>query len=180
MAVFIHARGVAQIAGALALLGPELGGRVWPQALRAAVVPVRRQARRPNYVFRDGTGVRAFDRRRGRSQSVRLRSTIRFAGIGAYYGSRFFRRGRYAVYIGRRGARHGYVLHEGHGGPIPAGPRRVLTDALESTQNESRAAFTRIAQMRFPLAARAARRTARSLTSAAASRTVARRARRRT
>ena len=177
MVVRIHVD-LGQIPGALAVLGAELGGRVWPFALRAAAVPIRRRARRPDYVFRDGTRVRPFDRARGGTTSVRLRKTIRYRGIGAYYGGRFFRRGRVAVYIGARGARHGYVLHEGHRGPIPASPRRALTRAAEETENEQIAAFTRVARMRFPDAATSARRKGRSLVSSGAARTIARRGRR--
>ena len=174
----IHVERLREIAAAIAGIQPEAGSRVWPQALRAAAVPIRRQARRRDFVFRDGTGVRPFDRKRGYNRSLRLRRTIRIQGLGAYYGNRFVRRGRPGIYIGKAGARHGYVLHEGHGGPIAAGPRRVLTEAMQLTQNESRAAFVRVAQMRFPLAVKASRRNARSLSGAAYARTIARRGRR--
>ena len=157
MDVTLTFQGLFEMHQTLDQLGPESEARVYPPALRAMAAVVRRQARKKNYGFTDGEGVRPFDRARGRTESVRLRSTVSLEGIGARYGNRNYRRGRYAVFAGGQGARHGYLVEAGHGGPRPARPHPFLTRAVLDTQRQQFNAFVDKAQERFPEAVARAR-----------------------
>ena len=128
------------VAGSLRSLSRQLRHRIYGPALLAAARIVRAKARQRDYVFRDGRGTRSSDRRLGRS--VRLRSTIRAQRVRGRYGNESVARGRAAVYIGGRRARHGYLVQAGHGGPRgPAAPRPVLETALRDTTFGQQVAF---------------------------------------
>ena len=165
---------------ALRELTPQMANRVFGPALAAAAMVARARARTRNFVFKDGRGVRRFDRRADRSRSVRLRSTIRVRRVRAYYDGRRYPKGRAAIYAGRRRALHGFLVHEGHGGPHPARPHPFLTTAVNQTIARQRTAFLRVADEKMNMSIRIADRRGWSRRNVQTfGRTVARRGRRR-
>lgn len=173
----VRVRGLGQVRATLIALGPSFEQRVYGPSLGAMAAVVRKRARQRNYGFDDGTGVRPFDRARGRDSSVRLRSTIRSRRIAAYYSGRRYKSGRAAVFAGGPGARHAHLVERGHGGPFPARPHPFLTRALIDTQQQSYTAFVNKVRERFPIAVRMAMRRG-SARATVAGRTFARRGRR--
>ena len=172
--------GLEDVVETLAELGPSLEARVYPQALRSAAVVVARRARLKDYGFKDGPGLRPFDRAQGRTESLRLRKTIRVEGIAAFYSGRRYKRGRAAVFAGAAGARHAYLVEAGHGPPVgPQGspPYPFLGRALLETADEQYNAFVVRARARFPAAVAAARKR-RTGIGASTARTIVRRRRR--
>lgn len=143
---------------ALRELQPQFAALVYGPATAAAARVVRDAAKKKNFGFTDGRGVRSFDAGQGRTKSVRLRSTIRARRIPARYGTRRYRTGRAAVTVGAEGARHGFLVEAGHGGPRPAAAHPFLTRALLDTQNRQFAEFIAKARERYPIAAAAAAR----------------------
>lgn len=156
LAYHINFTGFLEIARTIDELGPAVANAVYGPSLLAMARVVSKRAKQKNFVFRDGTGIRPFDAARGRDSSRRLRTTIRHRAIPAeYYGQRY-KRGRAKVYAGGPGARHAFLVHQGHGPPIVAKPYRFLTDALELTGTEQLTAFIAKASQRYPVAARRA------------------------
>ena len=102
----VGVRGLGQVSAVLRGLGPSFEQRVYGPALGAMAAVVRKRAKSKDYGFKDGTGIRPFDRARGRDSSVRLRSTIRSRRIPAFYSGRRYKSGRAAVFAGGPGARH--------------------------------------------------------------------------
>ena len=171
--------GLSELNATLAELGPAAQRFVFGPALTAQARVVAKAARRlrPPEGFNDSKRATRGVARGARLVQVRLRKTIRTRQRRATYGGRKYQRGRAAVYAGGQGARHGYLVHEGHGGPRPARPYRYLTNAILKTQNQQLVAFSDKARQRFPAAVLSARRTG-AASAAVASRTVARRGRR--
>lgn len=169
--------GFHQAAATLRQLGPTFERRVYAPSLRSGAAVVRKQAKTKNYVFKDGRGVRPFDKARGRTTSRRLRSTIRSRAIKATYSGREYKSGRYAIFAGGPGARHAYLVEEGHGGPRPAKPHRYLQGAMISTRAAVLGAFVRKFRDLFPRAVGDAMSRG-SAVAGTFARTVARRARR--
>ena len=173
----VRVRGVAQLHARLAALGPSFEQRLLGPSLGAMALVVRRKAGQKDFGFNDGTGVRPFDKARGRTVSRRLRKTIRARRIVAYYGGRRYKGGRAAVLAGGPGARHAHLVELGHGGPFPAKPHSFLLRALIDTQQQAYNAFVSKAQERFAIAVSGAVR-GRSARGAVIGRTFARRGRR--
>ena len=172
----INVTGLQEINASLTELGPATQRFVFGPALTAqarVVAKLSRRLRRPEG-FNDSKNQARSVTRGGRTRNVRLRSTIRTRQRRATYGGRQYQRGRAAVYAGGAGARQGYLVHEGHGGPRPAPPYRYLTNAVVRSQNEQMAAFAGKARERFPAAVLSARKTGTG-TSAVFGRTIARR-----
>ena len=168
--------GMGEIQATLSELGPSVQKYVYGPSLGAMASIVRIRARTRDYGFMDRTGVRAFDRAKGRETSVRLRGTIRSRRIAARYGGRRYKAGRAAVFAGGRGAHHAFLVEVGHGGPRPAAARSYLTRALIETQGAQFSAFVSKAQDRFPVAVATATRRGNAL-GASFGRTIARRRR---
>ena len=177
--ITINVVGLSAINATLAELGPATQRFVFGPALTAQARVVAKAARRLRQPqgFNDSKRAARSVARDGKLRQVRLRKTIRTRQRRATYGGKQYQRGRAAVYAGGQGARQGYLVHEGHGGPRPAPPHRYLTNAILTTQNKQLIAFSDKARERFPAAVLGAKRTS-SGSVAVASRTVARRGRR--
>ena len=129
-------------------LGPASARYIFAPALTKFAKVIRGVAAEKNFIFRDGRGVRPFDKAAGRSRSKRLRSTLRTRQWTATYFGRKYRRGRSVVIAGGKLARHSFPLHEGHkdrGGGTVA-PRPYLTQALFRGRSRAYNAF--IAEVR--------------------------------
>ena len=99
----VQVLGLGEIHAALTALGPSFEQRVLGPSLGAMARVVRIKAGTKNFGFQDGTGVRPFDKARGRTESRRLRKTIRARRIAAYYGGRRYKKGRAGVFAGGPG-----------------------------------------------------------------------------
>ena len=173
----VRVQGLGQIHRTISALGPSFEQRILGPSLGAMAGVVRRRAGQKDFGFTDGTGVRPFDKARGKTESRRLRKTIRSRRIAAYYGGRRYKSGRAGVFAGGPGARHAHLVELGHGGPFPAKPHSFLVRALIETEAQGYTAFVRKAQERFGIAVAVAMR-GRSARGAVSGRTFARRGRR--
>ena len=144
--------GLPAAGAAVAALPAAIEVEIYPHALSKSMFPIKRVARKRGFVFQDGTGDRDYDRKRGKP-SQRLRKTIRISRIRAIYGGVSYRKGRAALISGGKGARHGYLVHAGHGGPIKAKPYPYMTEALFQAAPEAMQEFAKEFRARFPQAA---------------------------
>ena len=133
----VHISGLRELGAAIREMGPAAERGVLAPGLAAMARIVRRSARVRDFGFVDRTGA--------------LRRAIRSRQIPARYGGRRYARGRSAVFAGGPGARQGYLVEAGHGGPQPAAPHPFLTRALVETQDAQLQAFILRARERFPV-----------------------------
>ena len=173
----VKVTGLNEVQAAMIELGPSYARRMIGPALNAMARVVRRYAAKKNFIFRDGRGVRPYDKAQGKDQSRRLRSTVRTKQIAGRFAGRKVARLRSLVLAGGTGARHAFLVHDG--GQTNRRPFPFLTEALFRSSSQSYNAFIAKARERHDRAVVAARRKARGSTIAARSRRVALRGRRR-
>ena len=179
MDIKISSAGVAEATAIIAALtsGPSQNKVLGP-SLRAQAVVVSKFVRLPNK--QKGAGDDFADRTPAERAAAGfpgargLRKSIKATGLAANYGGRKYKAGRAAVRAGGKGARHSFLVHDGHGGPRPARPYRFLRRAMLEKEQEALAAFLKTARARFALVATVSRKSG----VGAASRTISRRHRR--
>ena len=167
----VRITGLDDVQGAMIELGPAYARRMIGPALNAMARVVRKYAARKNFIFKEGRGVRPYDRARGLDESRRLRSTLRTKQIAGTFAGRRIVRLRSLVLAGGTGARHAFLVHDG--GRTNRRPYPFLTEALFRSSAQSYNAFIAKARERHDRAVLAARRKARGSTIAARSRRVA-------
>ena len=130
--------------------GPALG--------RMARV-VRLAAKARDFVFRDRRRRLGYPSSLAAGDFRDLRQSIRSRRISGKYGGRRFRSGRAAVFVGGSGARQGFLVEEGHGGPRPARPYPFLRQALLNTASQQTRGIPVQREERLPPDRRADRAT---------------------
>ena len=173
--------GIADIEAALGAIGrPAFQARMLGPSLGAMASIVRAKAKRRGFGFRDRRSSLGYPPELNTGTFRDLRATIRSRRIAARYGGQRFKSGRAAVFAGGSGARQAFLVHEGHGGPRPARPKRFLRKALLQSRAGMEQAFIATMRRRFPAMAASIARVSRTRSiQASYARTVSRRARRR-
>ena len=134
------------IASSVLALSEGIRSRVLGPSLGAAARVVRRRARTRGYGYGDDTR--------------RLRKSIRIKRIPARYGGRTYKTGRAELTAGGPGARQGFPVERGHGGPRPAPAHPYLARAGRETRQRQLSAFTARLRAEIPKQTAAAARRA--------------------
>ncbi len=172
--VYVDLRGFQEIDAVLRNMSSRYLALLLGPALGAMARVTRLRARSRNYEFTDRYG----DRGPG-ARYKSLRESIRAHGVTAIYGGQRYRRGRAVLRAGGSGAQQAHLVERGHGGPFPARPHPFLLRSLMETASTQADRFMASVRRRHPSLARQAAARARAGGLTSATRTIARRGRRR-